>query len=102
MHTLSLTAGDIEMPEQHVDYRDLTREEKLEVLESLAVLAIDIVFKHPDILERSLIECMAVRHEYGYIACFGIFRAIKQGKIVTRDDGYHTFLRTQSEIEGSE
>lgn len=81
------------MPEQHVDYRDLAREKKLEVLESLAHMAINIVARHPDILENSLLQAMAHKHNYGYVAYLGLFHAIKQGKIIRRDDGYHALLR---------
>lgn len=85
------------MAEKHVDYRDLTREQKLEVLDSLAQLAVDIVSRHPDILGNSVVEVMVGRHEYGYVSCLGLYRAIKQGKILSTDDGYHLILRVPPE-----
>lgn len=85
------------MSEQHVDFKDLDREKRLEVIDSLAHMAINIVIKHPDVLERTLLEYLAIRHEYGYVAFLGIYHAIKRGKITARDDGRNTILRSCTE-----
>ena len=89
------------MSEQHIDYRDLTREKKLEVLDSLASVAVDIVIRHPDILEQSLVEVIVHRHEYGYVACLGLRHAIKLGRILAKNDGYglNRILRVASADE---
>lgn len=81
------------MSEQHVDYRDLTREKRLEVLDSLAKKAIDIVTRHPDILEPSMLDVLKSVHEYGYVGFLGLCRAIKQGKITPNYGQYNTTLR---------
>lgn len=87
------------MPEKHINYRELTREKKLEVLESLAALAVTVVQRLPDILDRTLLQYMEVRHEYGYVALLGLQRAIKNGHVIPRDDGYNILLNIRNEDE---
>ena len=87
------------MSERHTHYRDLAREKRHEILHSLATLAIDIVTRHPNILERSLLEVMVYRHEYGYVAVLGLHLAVKSGSITADDDGYNRFYKLAIDTE---
>lgn len=85
------------MSEKHIHYRELSRDKKLEVLESLSCMAISLVTRIPDILDKALLEYMQIKHEYGYVAFLGLHHAIRKGDIITRDDGYNLFLNLRQE-----
>lgn len=88
------------MSEQQVDYRDLSREERHEVLHCLAQIAVDIITRHPNIRIQDVERLMVPRHCYGYMGWLAVRQAIKSGDILQHDDGHNTYLYRpyQSEV----
>ena len=84
------------MSEQNVEYRDLPREKKLEVLGTLAKIAIDIIKRHPDVRVPD-VESIINHHPYGEFAWLAIQHAIKKKQIIANYTGNCTTLRIPEE-----
>ena len=84
------------MSEQNVEYRDLPREKKLEVLGNLAKIAIDIIKRHPDVRVPD-VESIIHHHPYGEFAWLAIQYAIKNKQVIASYDGNCTILRVPDE-----
>lgn len=80
------------MSEQLPEYTDLSKEDRLAVINTLAATALKLIARHPDIQFRAVEEALHPQ-PYGNFVWLALQRLIKEGRVVQNDACNHATLR---------